>query len=268
VPVEQDEPRLFASGAEYETYIGRWSRPVADRFVTWLSVGPGQRWLDVGCGTGALTDSILRLASPSEVTGIDQSMAFIDFARTHVMDGRASFEVADAQELPAHLSGFDVSVSGLVLNFIPGKEQALREMVRVSGPRRMVAAYVWDYAERMELMRYFWDVACELDARAEHYDEGQRETICHPNPLKLLFGRHLEHVEVEEITVPTVFRTFDDYWVPFLGAQGSAPSYVATLDEASRDGLREALRSRLPIETDGSIHLLARAWAVRGTSPA
>jgi SAM-dependent methyltransferase len=266
--VEQQEPRLFASGAQYETYIGRWSRLVADHFVAWLSVGPGQRWLDVGCGTGALTDSILRLGSPSEVTGIDPSMAFIDFARTHVMDGRASFEVADAQELPSHLSGFDVSVSGLVLNFIPDKERVLREVVRVSGPGSVVAAYVWDYAERMELMRYFWDVACELDSGAARYDEGQRETICHPNPLRLLFGRHLEHVEIEEVIVPTVFRTFDDYWLPFLGAQGSAPNYVASLDEASRDSLREALRSRLPIEADGSIHLLARAWAVRGSTSA
>jgi hypothetical protein len=61
-----------------------------------------------------------------------------------------------------------------------------------------------------------------------------------------------------------VFRDFDDYWSPFLGGQGPAPSYVSTLDEARRVALRERLRSELLARADGSIALVARAWAVRG----
>ncbi|HEY9351119.1 MAG TPA: hypothetical protein VIP75_10535, partial [Acidothermales bacterium] len=59
---------------------------------------------------------------------------------------------------------------------------------------------------------------------------------------------------------------FDDYWTPFLGGQGPAPTYTVSLDEERRAAVREALRARLPIEADGTIHLIARAWAVRGRS--
>src|SRR5437667_2618768 len=87
----------WASGAAYEPYVGRWSRLVAREFLAWLAVPPGSRWLDVGCGTGALTQVILELASPSEVKGVDPSEGFIAFAREQVHDPRASFEVGDAQ---------------------------------------------------------------------------------------------------------------------------------------------------------------------------
>jgi hypothetical protein len=117
----------------------------------------------------------------------------------------------------------------------------------------------------MELMRCFWDAAVALDPAALDLDEGSRFPLCRPEPLAQLFAEAgLQRVETRAIDVPTVFRDFDDYWKPFLGGQGPAPGYALSLDEARRGALRERLHSRLPVSQDGSIQLMARAWAVRG----
>jgi SAM-dependent methyltransferase len=257
---------IWASGSPYEAYVGRWSRPVARQLLPWLAVPKGGRWLDVGCGTGALSETVLREAGPSEAVGVDASDGFIAYAREHVRDERARFGVADARELPFEDDRFDAVVSGLVLNFIPGPERALAEMVRVARPGGTVAAYVWDYAGGMQLMRRFWDAAAALDPNARGLDEGLRFPMCRPEPLeRLLRDADLDDVAVRPIDVPTVFRDFDDYWSPFLGAQGPAPSYAMSLDERRRVALRERIRAGLPAAEDGSIHLIARAWAARGT---
>jgi len=260
---------IWASGSPYEAYVGRWSRLVAREFLHWLAVPSGSRWLDVGCGTGALSETVLRDAEPAELVGCDPSDGFVAYAREHVTDEHASFEVGDAQALPFEDGGFDAVVSGLVLNFIPSPERGLAEMARVARPGGTVAAYVWDYAGEMQLMRHFWDAAATLDAGARDLDEGLRFLICRPEPLERLFrDAGLDDVAVRSIDVPTVFRDFDDYWSPFLGAQGPAPSYVMSLDERRRVALRDRIRAGLPAADDGSIHLIARAWAVRGITRA
>jgi hypothetical protein len=153
-----------------------------------------------------------------------------------------------------------------VLNFIPKPSQALREMIRAVRIGGIVAAYVWDYADKIQLIRYFWNAAMALDETAAFaLDEGQRFTLCKPESLRQLFQTtKLGKVEVRSIDVPTIFRDFDDYWSPLLGGQGPAPSYAISLPEERTDALREHIRLTLPIVTDGSIHLIARAWAIRG----
>ena len=255
----------WASGAAYEPYVGRWSRLVARAFVDWLAAPPGWRWLDVGCGTGALSQTILEHAAPALVKGIDLSEGYIVYAREQVRDGRASFMVGDAQALPVETGEYDAVVSGLALNFVPRPEQAIDEMARASRPGGIVAAYVWDYAGQMQLMRYFWDAAAALNPAARNLDEGRRFPICQPQPLERLFrSARLRQVEVHAIDVLTVFRDFADYWSPFLGGQGPAPGYAMSLSEEERAALREHIHASLPIAPDGAIHLIARAWAVRG----
>ena len=253
------------SGDAYEPYVGRWSRLVAREFLHWLAVPPGCRWLDVGCGTGALTQAILKHAAPHEVVGVDPSASYVAFARERLNDARARFEVADAQALRAPTATFDVAVAGLVLNFVPQPERALAEMARVVRPGGTVAAYVWDYAEGMQMMRHFWDAAGALDPRAQELDEGKRFQLCQPQPLRRLFRTaRLEDIEVRAIEVSTDFRDFEDYWSPFLGGQAPAPSYAMSLSEERRGALREQIRASLPTDQEGGIHLTARAWAARG----
>lgn len=251
-------------GDEYERYVGRWSRLVAREFVAWLAVPPRSRWLDVGCGTGALAETVLDLASPDEVVGVDPAAGFVEFARSWIHDSRARFEIADAQSLPFEDGSFGAVVSGLVLNFVRDPARGAVEIARVAASGATCAAYVWDYAGEMQMLRYFWDAAVHLDPRAEALDEGRRFDTSRAG-LEALFRRaRLGEVESRDIDVPTVFEGFDDYWSPFLSGQAPAPEYVATLDEQSRARLRDELRERLPVDGDGSIRLIARACAVRG----
>lgn len=108
---------VWASGDAYEPYVGRWSRLVAAKFLDWLDIGTEHRWLDVGCGTGALTAAILACCDPATVVGVDPSEGYVAWSAAHVDDVRARFEVGDATHLPP--GAVDVVVSGLVLNFVP-----------------------------------------------------------------------------------------------------------------------------------------------------
>ncbi|MEV0559982.1 methyltransferase domain-containing protein [Dactylosporangium sp. NPDC050588] len=394
---------LWAKGDAYEAYVGRWSRPVAARFLTWLAVPPGRRWLDAGCGTGALTGTILTTATPAQLTGLDPSTAFLTTASSRLTPppatsptstaldrggpeagssaasgaspgvgsdadavsgaalgragseagsgaasgaspgvgldtgtvpgaalGRAGsgaalnsagsgagggsdtalgpagagarpgvassagagpeaafgpagvgpgsgaawgaapgarFVAGDAQALPLADAAVDVVVSGLALNFVPSPAAAVAEFARVTAPGGTVAAYVWDYADGMAMMRHFWEAAATLDPAAAELDEGRRMSICSPTALSALWSAAgLTAVTTRPIDTTAVFADFDDYWTPFLGGTGPAPSYVASLPSDHRDALRDLLRARLPHTADGSIPLLARALAIRGTA--
>jgi SAM-dependent methyltransferase len=258
---------VWENAESLERYVGRWSRLVAREFVAWLQVPPGSRWLDVGCGSGALTETVLADAGPESIEGVDTSEAFVAYAASRVTDPRASFAVADAQALDRPDAAYDAVASSLVLNFLPDPARGAAEMRRVVRPGGVVAGYVWDYAGEMQLMRRFWDAAAELDPAAADIEEGRRMAGCNPADLEALFsGAGLEEVETRVIDVPTVFADFDDYWSPFEGGQGPAPGYCVSLPPDRRAALRERLRETLPAAADGSISLVARAWAVRGTS--
>ena len=258
----------WEQGDPYERYIGRWSRLAAARFVSWLGAEHSLCWLDIGCGTGALTAAALERGSPLRVVGVEPSAGFLASAKKNLA-GRAMLLQGTATAVPLASASMDVVVSGLVLNFIPDPGTALAEMARVVRSDGLVGAYVWDYAGKMELIRRFWDAASELDPAAASLDEGSRFPICNPDALAELFTRAgLTGVQVVAVDVPTPFAHFEDYWQPFLGGQGPAPAYVMALEPGARDRLRDRLRARLrarlPAKPDGSIGLTARAWAARG----
>jgi SAM-dependent methyltransferase len=250
-------------GSPYEQYVGRWSRRLAPTFLSWLSVPAGRSWLDVGCGTGALCAAIVDRCSPSSVAGVEPSAGFLKTAKENLAD-RVALHEGTATAIPLGDVSVDVVVSGLVLNFVPDHRAALLEMARVTRNEGTIAAYVWDYAGGMELMRFFWDAAIELDPGAAKLDEGARFPLCRPEALEKLFASaDLEEVEVKPIDIPTPFANFDDYWQPFLGGQGPAPAYAMSLDEMGRVRLRDRIRERMPTAANGSISLTARAWAAR-----
>ena len=253
---------VWESGDAYEPYVGRWSRLVATKFLDWLDLAPQKRWLDVGCGTGALSAAILAQCEPTSLLGIDPSLAHVAWASAQIQDSRAHFVAGDAANLPHEI--FDVVVSGLVLNFVPDPSAAVMAMRDVA-PKGIVAAYVWDYSGRMELMRHFWEAAVALDPSAAELDEGRRFEICRPERLESIWrDAGFTEIETQAIDVPTVFRDFDDFWSPFLGGQAPAPGYAMSLDVEHREALRDRIRSGLPESSDGSIPLIARAWAVQG----
>jgi trans-aconitate methyltransferase len=255
----------WGTGDLYERYVGRWSRLVAREFLAWLSVSEGKRWADVGCGTGGLVESILAAYAPSEIIAIDRAEGFLAEARHTITDLRVQFKLGDALDLPLEADACDVTVSGLVLNFVPDHTAMAREMIRVTKPGGTVAAYVWDYAGGMEMMRYFWDAAIAVSPHAAQLDQGERFPLCQPEPLRTLFRElGLTAVSVRAIDIQTTFQDFTDYWAPFLGKQGSAPTYLASVDEETRERIRQLLQTRLVPQEDGTIALSARAWAVQG----
>lgn len=257
---------VWVSGEAYESFMGRWSRQVADVFLTWLVPAPGLHWLDIGCGTGALSQAICRHAPPASLLGCDPSPGFVSFARTSTTNCPAAFVVTGVENLPERNGGFDIIVSGLVLNFLPESlYDAVRSMRERLHPGATLAAYVWDYADGMQFLQIFWEEAARVDPSSADLDEGHRFPICHPDHLANLWHQaRLAAIETTSLEIETTFRSFDDFWSPFLSGTGSAPAYLATLDEDRQSQLKSRLWERLGSSDDGSIRLKARAYAVRG----
>jgi ubiquinone/menaquinone biosynthesis C-methylase UbiE len=256
---------MWTDADAYEAYVGRWSRVAAVEFLDWLGVAPQSAWLDVGCGTGALAQTILRCHDPSRVDAFDLSPAFIEEAASKTNDSRATFRIADAGALPSADASFDAVVSGLMLNAAPDQPRALSEFVRTARQGGIVGVYVWDFDGEMQMLRRFWEAANSLDPEADRDRDVSGFAICKPDRLKEAFTEaRLRDVEVRAIDAPTLFRDFDDYWKPFLRGPAPAPTHVRSLSEAKRTELRERIRAGLPIAADGSIPMIARAWAAKG----
>ena len=257
----------WLSGNPYDRFMGRWSILIAQEFLDWLAIPPASKWLDVGCGTGSLTKLILETYQPKDIVSLDSSGDFISYARQLITNPSVRFSVGLAQSLELDSNSIDAVVSGIVLNFVPQPEVAISEMLRVTKPGGQIGIFLWDYADGMEMLRYFWDAAVELDKSAEEFDEGIRFPLCQEGQLESLVRKvGLMQVEATPIEVTTVFQNFDDYWMPFLGNVGPAPSYYMSLKQTDRQKLEDKLRESLPIDDNGSISLVARAWAVKGTA--
>jgi SAM-dependent methyltransferase len=245
--------------------MGRWSRVLGRAFVDWLGLEARAHWLDVGCGTGALTAAICELAKPASVVACDPSGPFLETASSNLPDKRVTFELASAEHLPHREGGFDAIVSGLLLNFLSDPVRALSAMRQKLSPRGLVAAYVWDYAGGVGFLNEFWQAAVELAPEAAPLDEARRFASCNAAGLSETFrAAGFGEVQVARLSLKTTFSSFDDCWEPFLGRTGPAPSYVASLGAEQRDGLKERFRERLEGKRSGAaIELEAHAWAVR-----
>lgn len=251
----------------YEYFMGRWSSLMAIKFLQWLNIPSDKSWLDVGCGTGALSEAIEKYNNPSFLSGIDAFAGYIEKAR-HRLSMNQNFKVADVENLPFEDQRFDVVVSGLALNFFPDIEKALLEMKRVTRPGGVVAAYVWDYSERMEFLRSFWDAAQIIDPTSKDLDEGIRFPICDSKNLTKEFrDAGITEVESSFLDIETLFKDFEDYWNPFFGGQGPAPGFLQSLSKKSQARLKDIIYERMNFEPNGSIRLIARAIVIKGIKP-
>ena len=258
------DPDTWEQGPAYERYVGRWSRQVAPRFLEWLRMPPGLRWLDVGCGTGALSAAILDTCAPAAVDGVEPSEGFLEVAVAE-LGNRVTFHRADATALPLDDASVDVVVSGLVLNFVPDLDAALAEMSRVTVAGGVVARL------RLGLRRAAWS-SCAGSGRPPS-SSTRRPPRSTRAPVRRSHARGPRGCSRapgwstsrrRRSRCRRGSRDFDDYWAPFLGGQGLAPAYAMSLEAPARDRLRERLRELVPTAPDGSIDLVARAWTVRG----
>jgi len=255
----------WKNGIAYDQFMGRWSKTVSEEFLTWFDAPSDQSWLDVGCGTGNLTRGILYTCQPKNIVSIDSSLAFIHHAKKSITNPLVNFSVCSAQNLSLQSNSKYAVVSGLVLNFVPKPGDAIAEMMRVSKPGGKIGAFVWDYAEGMQFLRYFWDAAIAVDPDAAAYDEGSRFPVCQNGQLARMFQvAGIQQIVVKAIEIKTEFKNFDDYWQPFLGNVGAAPNYINRLGINKIQKLESILRNILPTNQNGSISLLAKAWAVKG----
>lgn len=259
---------MFSAGESYERYMGRWSRRLAPAHLAFVDARDGQRFLDVGTGTGAVAATIAAALPSSEVLGIDPSEAFVAHAERHAASARVRFEVGDAQALRFADASFDQTLALLAMNFIPDPARALGEMRRVTRPGGVVSAAVWDYAEGMESLRYFWDEVVALDpALAPKHERNMK--LCRAGQLAELWrNAGLAAVDERPLQIEQPFASFADYWGPFLAGTGPGGACVASLPEARRLQLEARLRDRLlGTGEDAPLTLRARAWSVRGTVP-
>ncbi len=256
----------WSAGQNYEHYMGRWSRQMAAEYLRWLTPPRRAGWLEVGCGTGALTATLLADCNPKTVLAIEPSKDFIAYARSMVTDKRVSFEIADASKLPAADGTVDIITSALVLNFIPDKIAALAEMKRVLRPEGLLSFYVWDYpGGGMGFIDAFWKAAAEIDEKAKALDEAKRFPFCTREGLVALCREaELASPAIEPLEIETAFPDFEAFWRPFTLGAGPAPGYCMALPEKQRDRLKAKLAENLG--TEGPIRLIGRAWAVKVTT--
>lgn len=218
----------------------------------------------MGCGTGALAFAAVKAGSVS-VTGIDPSEAYVRHAQERAAGYPIRFEVGDAQMLPYRDATFDRTLSMLVLNFLAEPATALREMIRVTSPKGIVAAAVWDFGDGMRMLRTFWDEAVALIPEAASHDE-RRMPLSRRGELAALWrAQGMSNVHQQPLTIESVFESFDDYWQPFQAGQGTAGSFTVSLSAPVREALQSRLRDRLlGGGPDRPFTLPCRAWAVRG----
>lgn len=256
---------MFAKNREYEHFMGRWSRLLSPQHLQFAGVRDGARVLDVGAGTGALASFVVSTLPASEVTGIDPSPSFVEYARQQASSKRLHFEVGDAQALRFPDGAFDATLAQLVMNFIPDHEKAAREMRRVTRPGGVVSACVWGYDEGMEMLPFFWDEVVSEDPSLVARTERTMKLTRKGQLAEVWRSVGLLDVQEAAVEVPLSFSSFEDYWQPFLDGVGPAGAYVVSLDQVGRTRIETRLRKKLLGErSDGPILLKARAWCVRG----
>jgi SAM-dependent methyltransferase len=256
-----------SSGDGYELQMGRHSWSLAPLFVAFAAARAAGKALDVGCGTGSLAVELARNPSLTSIEAFDFSSAYIAHAKARGADPRINFRIADACAIPFADATFDLTLSMLVLPFIPEPQRAVREMVRVTRPGGTVAACMWDLRGGLVFGRMFWDTAAALDPRAvELRGQSLSRPITHRGGIAGAFASAgLGDVQETVLTIPMNFADFADFWAPFDGRDSGFAAYVSGLDAAQKDRFKNALRlAYLDGSPDGPRTYFASAWAARG----
>jgi len=257
-----DERQIrFNDGAAYERMMGTWSRLTGEIFLDWVAPQPGLRWIDIGCGSGALSELLIKRCAPAEVIGIDPSEEQLAFARARPAAGRASFHQGDAMSLPFAADRFDAAVMALVLFYVPEPAAGLAEMVRVTAPGGSVSAYVWDLSESGSPTE---PIHAEMRAMGLNPLRPPSAAASGMGALQhLWFSAGLSAVTAREITVSRTFADFDDFWATTIMSPNIG-SVVAAMPSDDIAALRTRVQARVPPDAAGRISYVARANAISG----
>lgn len=261
-----DNMKFFTDGAAYEQLMGRWSRLVGDVFLDWLAASKALRWLDVGCGNGAFTETIIARCAPAEVQGIDPSDAQIAYARTREAAKLAQFRIGDAQALPFNNASFDVAAMALVISFVPDAAKAAAEMVRVVRPGGWVAGYMWDIPGGGLPLAPFHNAAQALGLKPPLGPPGA-EVSRLANIQALWKQAGLDAVEARRIDVEVSFTDFDEFWLSNTSLSNPLAQFLSALPTADLERVRDWLRKSLPHDASGRIRYGAFANSVKGRVP-
>ena len=241
----------------YDGFMGRYSRLLSGQLADLASVRRGQRALDVGCGTGALTDELVARLGPDAVAAVDPSRSFV--AATRARHPGVDVRQAPAERLPFPDGAFDAALAQLVVHFMPDPVAGLVEMRRVARPDGVVAACVWDHAGEQGPLRLFWRAARELDPDID--DESGLPGTGEGHLAELFEAAGLREIESRALSVSLEHPTFDAWWEPFTRGVGPAGAYLASLEADRRAAVREECRRLVPSEP---FVVTAVAWASRG----
>ncbi|OHV72033.1 SAM-dependent methyltransferase [Mesorhizobium sp. LCM 4576] len=257
-----------ASG--YEQLMGRWSRRLAPKFIDFAGLAPGEKILDVGCGTGSLTFELAKSAHLAEIQAIDFSPVFVAAAKEKNTDPRVTISQADATALPFADNAFDRALALLVLHFVPEAGKAVAEMRRVVRPGGVVAAVVWDHYGGMTGMRMMIDTVAALSESGRQ----MRSRYCfqpmmQPGEMKRTFAEQgLVDVTEAELMIRMDYADFDDFWAPIGAGEGPLGRYITTLDAAEQKRIEAAVRDAYQAgRPDGPRSFANIAWACRGIVP-
>jgi SAM-dependent methyltransferase len=254
------ESGQYTDGEGYDRWTARWSEQMARDLVPWLGVRRDARWLDVGCGTGVVTDAIMDVAWPGAVTGIDGSDAYLEVARRKVPGAR--FDHGDASALPYPDQSFEAVVSSLLIAYLPDPAAALRELVRVTVPGGVVGVVVWDH--ELDLLRHYRQAAADAGV-AEVASEFPSYDLERENALaRGLAGAGLRDVQTRRLSPRVTFDGFDDYWGSMLARKGRTAEHLETLPAPKQATLRELLRALVEPKPGAKVVVEATAWAARG----
>lgn len=248
---------MFTAADSYDRFMGGWARLLAPQLADLARIAPGQHALDVGCGPGSLLTELVARLGRDHVAGADPSEAFVTAARER--HPGVDIRVAPAERLPFADDAFDASLAQLVVHFMADPVAGLREMARVTRSGGVVTACVWDYAGHRDPLRVFWAAARTLDPGVG--DESDLAGVREGHLAELMDAAGLTAIESSVLVAEREHADLDAWWQPFTEGVGPAGAYLARLEPAQREALREACRAALP---DGTFTLDARAWATRG----
>ncbi|HET6345280.1 MAG TPA: class I SAM-dependent methyltransferase [Myxococcota bacterium] len=260
-----DAGAMFSDGSVYERMMGRWSRVAGEAFLAWLAPGRGLRWLDVGCGNGAFTETLIARTAPAAISGLDPSEGQIAYARTRTRLAMADLRVGDAQSLPYDDGTFDAAVMALVIAFVPDPGAAVAEMARVVKPGGSVSTYMWDVLAGgtpieplREALRAMGQDAPHPHTAAASGQDALRAT------WETAGLRRIEHTVLR---ISVSFASFEDFCASVIVPVGPLGAITSKLGPKQREALHAELRKQLPIAADGRITYASFANAIKGEVP-